>query len=807
MKKKRFLILAIVLALVAVAGVASHFLLPGQQENMAFSQMPPDMPEGEMPQMPEGEMPEGMELPGGQMPRQEKAGSCWWLVVSIAACIGALVCLGLYRHGAPKPEETPENSMPVLETDEDTPQRDGGGANWVTVCCIILAIALLVSSLPSGISANSTVNARVLSGQMEDRTLSSSLSGAGTLAAQQGHVISIPQSLEVEYYCVQNGQSVAVGDPIAAVNKTQVASAIRQLQQVLAELDEDLNEAAGDSPSTGIKTRTSGRVKKIYAQSGDNVADVVYENGGLILLSLDGLMAVDIPAELEMDAPVTVRLPDGTCLDGTVSHVADGVSTVTMPDETIAPEDMVTVLNAEGETLGSGAAYVHSALKISGTYGTVSTVHVKQDQKVSAGTNLITLKDTGHTARYSYLLDLRQELEEQMDTLVQLSRDGILYAEYAGRISGVDTTVDYQPAAAETRQRSQASPGYTPVGGIRMEGSGSSEEGDGESVPPESTEPTETEPTQPTQPVQPQGKSYALGVVLAVQDGAVLYVTKGTYTAAEGESFPSPTASQEDMARAQVLPEGLTVLLSSGSSWDASAYEAIAQGDALLIGEDRVIHQHASAGQFPGMGGMGGMDISGLLGGASAMTGAFSGMGGGTVATPGYETYDTSGQDVVTITPDEEMTVEFSVDELDILSLRTGMEVSVTLDALPGQSFRGSITKVGCYGENQGGNTKYTVTVTLPRSEKMLVGMNASVKIVTSTSSQVATIPAAAIQFDAGASWVYTGYDEKKDTLTGKVQVETGLSDGQNVQILSGLEPGDTFYYRYADSIEYSFVG
>ena len=34
----------------------------------------------------------------------------------------------------------------------------------------------------------------------------------------------------------------------------------------------------------------------------------------------------------------------------------------------------------------------------------------------------------------------------------------------------------------------------------------------------------------------------------------------------------------------------------------------------------------------------------------------------------------------------------------------------------------------------------------------------------------------------------------------------TGVSDGTNVQILSGLQQGQVVYYRYADSIEYSFV-
>jgi len=35
--------------------------------------------------------------------------------------------------------------------------------------------------------------------------------------------------------------------------------------------------------------------------------------------------------------------------------------------------------------------------------------------------------------------------------------------------------------------------------------------------------------------------------------------------------------------------------------------------------------------------------------------------------------------------------------------------------------------------------------------------------------------------------------------------VETGFSDGDRVIILSGLEEGEKVFYRYADSIKYSF--
>ena len=49
------------------------------------------------------------------------------------------------------------------------------------------------------------------------------------------------------------------------------------------------------------------------------------------------------------------------------------------------------------------------------------------------------------------------------------------------------------------------------------------------------------------------------------------------------------------------------------------------------------------------------------------------------------------------------------------------------------------------------------------------------------------------------------GKAEKTDTLTDLTQVETGLSDGTLVELCTSFPEGTTFYYRYADSIEYRF--
>lgn len=732
-----------------------------------------------------------------------------------------------------------KTDMPPLipeEEEDDTQVRGGSGAKWVTLLCVILAIALIVASLPSGISAVTKVNSKVLSAVPEENTISTVLSGGGTLSPQEGTAQSLPQALELETYYVKNGQTVSEGDPIAQVDLVAVKAAISELQEVIDTLDAAIASESSKTNDSVIRSGTAGRVKKIYAREGTAAADTVYESGALLLLSLDGLMAVDLEARAEVGQRVTVTLSDGTALEGTVESVSDGTATVTLSDETAPLDDSVTVTTKDGETLGTGNLYIHSRLRVAGAYGTVSQISVKENRQVSAGSALLTLKDTGHTAEYARLLNRRTELEDQMESLVRLSKDGILHADCGGIVSGVDTEISYTDPAVLTQTRSQASPGYTALGGIRMEntdtpqaqpsGEDQSQNPDGNQNPGTGSgqNPGEGEDPQPgtggSGTDETETATYILGQVTdasRLSEGVLTYAVQKTIRAEElaTQSFADMLDPTVPVQTQELTYTKQTVLLSTGGAWIESGFEQISEGDAILIGTGIIVYQETGT-SVPG--GMPSIDPSqfpsistGIAGSGSALSGMASMAGGmsgyGTAArAAAYDSYDTTKKEAAVITADEEMTVQIQVDELDIRTLETGMEATVTLDALPGSSFTGTITAINPYGENSGGNTKYTVTVTLPRDEKMLSGMNASVKITTGVSGTVPTVPAAAVVFDAGKSWLYTGYNEKTDTLTGPVEIQTGLSDGSLVELLSGLSEGSSFYYRYADSIEYSFV-
>ena len=89
-------------------------------------------------------------------------------------------------------------------------------------------------------------------------------------------------------------------------------------------------------------------------------------------------------------------------------------------------------------------------MRISGITGTVSGVSVSVNQTVYAGQTLFSLTDTSYTARYQTLLRQREELEDTLLELMQLYRDGGVYAPFAGTVSTVDYSEEAVSSDTET---------------------------------------------------------------------------------------------------------------------------------------------------------------------------------------------------------------------------------------------------------------------------------------------------------------------------------------------------------------------
>lgn len=466
-----------------------------------------------------------------------------------------------------------------------------------------------------------STGANVLNYQVATGTIHSLVSGTGTLSQVDLETITVPVGVEVQEVTVERNDIIHTGDLLATVEMSTVMTALSDLQTQLDELDKQIADAKGDEVSHYISSGISGRVKQILAAENTDISACMAEHGALAVLSLDGFMAVDLETEaLERGTSVTVVRADGTEVPGTVDHAANGKVTILLTDNGPLFGETVTVLTEDGNAVGSGALYVHAPLAVTGYAGTVSMVHVKENQSVYPSTTLFTLKNTAFTANYDTLLRQRASLEEELLCLLAIYRGGGILAP----MDGVVSSIEFGEESASS----------------------------------------------------------------------LLYSTVA----------PEPEETQ-----------------------------------------------------------------------------------------------------LLTIYPDVSMSITIGIDEADILNLQPGQEGRVKISSVGEDIFPGTVTKINKDADISTGVTQYSAEIVIDKAEGMLPGMTASVDIAIEGVENAMIIPVDALHQTSATYFVYTGYDAEIQEYTGMVEVTVGMQGDEYVEILSGLNVGDTVYYTEKNDFFFGF--
>lgn len=156
-----------------------------------------------------------------------------------------------------------------------------------------------------------------------------------------------------------------------------------------------------------------------------------------------------------------------------------------------------------------------------------------------------------------------------------------------------------------------------------------------------------------------------------------------------------------------------------------------------------------------------------------------------------------------------QLTFEMSVDELDVRSVQVGQKVSVTADALEGQTFTGTVTNVSLESVQSNGVTNYPVTVTLDETGDLLPGMNVDGVILLDQTEDALMIPIDSLM---RGNRVYVKDDTVKEAEGSvpagfrAVEVETGLTNDDYVEIVSGLSEGEEVYVNESSKSTDAFM-
>lgn len=137
----------------------------------------------------------------------------------------------------------------------------------------------------------------------------------------------------------------------------------------------------------------------------------------------------------------------------------------------------------------------------------------------------------------------------------------------------------------------------------------------------------------------------------------------------------------------------------------------------------------------------------------------------------------------------DQLIVRAQVDETDIEKIKHNMKALITVDAHPHKEFKARVDKIGHQSELVNNVNIYSIELALEESaDDLRSGMTANVNFVIAEKEKAFVIPV----------WAAEGREEESYTILDShknpKQIQLGLSDGKNVEILSAIKEDEEIY-------------
>ena len=152
------------------------------------------------------------------------------------------------------------------------------------------------------------------------------------------------------------------------------------------------------------------------------------------------------------------------------------------------------------------------------------------------------------------------------------------------------------------------------------------------------------------------------------------------------------------------------------------------------------------------------------------------------------------GTTIATVADMDDLIFDGNIDETEVGRLHIGLPVIITVGALQDLHFDAALEYIAPKATESNGTNLFEIkaTVKVPSDITIRSGYSANAEIELQRVENVLMIPESAIQFDGDDTFVYV---LKADGTYENRPVETGLSDGVNIEIKSGLSLEDKVHH------------
>lgn len=136
----------------------------------------------------------------------------------------------------------------------------------------------------------------------------------------------------------------------------------------------------------------------------------------------------------------------------------------------------------------------------------------------------------------------------------------------------------------------------------------------------------------------------------------------------------------------------------------------------------------------------------------------------------------------------QDLVINLSINENEISNISLDQEVKITLTANSSKTYTGRISKISPVGSYSTSGTTFAVEVSLENDGDIKIGMSVSCVISIEELTDVLAVPIGGVQINGDRRYVLV----VENGNTKEVDITTGVSNDEYVQVLSGLEGGET---------------
>src|SRR4051794_7030958 len=155
------------------------------------------------------------------------------------------------------------------------------------------------------------------------------------------------------------------------------------------------------------------------------------------------------------------------------------------------------------------------------------------------------------------------------------------------------------------------------------------------------------------------------------------------------------------------------------------------------------------------------------------------------------------GTEMATVADMSDLIFKGTVDEIDVGKLSVGMTTRIKVGALPSDVVTGRVSRIAPQAQQKEGATLFDVEVELEPSKITLrAGYSANADVIIREKKDVLVIPERLVTFGDGGKKATVEIPTADPKSPKKVDIKTGISDGLNVEVVSGLTKGQKLVER-----------